>query len=163
MKRHNFAAHLVLAALAVLGLASPAAAGDQVPFKGNLDGIVTHTPIDPLHDQVDVEATGNATQLGEFMLDIPHVVNHANGTAIGSYVFTAANGDILFGDFTGQATPTAIPGVLYIEETVTITGGTGRFAGASGSFLCERLFDRIAGTTIGSFEGTISSPGASNP
>src|SRR5258708_12401598 len=97
------------------------------------------------------------------MVDIPHRVNHTNGTAIGSYEFTAANGDIVFADFTGQATPTSTPGVLYIVEIAIITGGTGRFAGASGSFICERLFDRIAGTTIGSFEGTISSPGAGNP
>ena len=34
---------------------------------------------------VDVDATGNATQLGQFTLDIPHVVNRSNGTAIGSY------------------------------------------------------------------------------
>ncbi|HEV3079096.1 MAG TPA: hypothetical protein VGY66_04930 [Gemmataceae bacterium] len=163
MKRHSFAAHLALAALAVLGLASPAAAGGQVPFKGGLDGVVTHTPLDPQHDLVDVEATGNATHLGQFMLDIPHIVNHTNGTAVGSYEFTAANGDTVFADFTGQATPTSTPGVLYIVETATITGGTGRFAGASGSFVCERLFDRIAGTTSGSFEGTISSPGAGNP
>jgi hypothetical protein len=40
-------------------------------------------------------------------------------------------------------------------ETATVTGGTGRFAGATGSFICERLFDTIAGTTAGSFEGTI--------
>lgn len=163
MKRHSFAAHLAIAALAVLGLASSATAGNQVPFMGRLDGVVTHTPLDPQHDQVDVEATGNATQLGLFMLDIPHIVNHTNGTAIGSYEFTAANGDTVFADFTGQATPTSTPGVLYIVETATITGGTGRFAGASGSFICERLFDRIAGTTSGSFEGTISSPGAGHP
>ena len=62
----------------------------------------------------------------------------------------------MYAEFTGQATPTAIPGVLYIEETATITGGTGRFAGATGSFISERLYDTVAGTTIGSFEGTIS-------
>ena len=163
MTRHSFASRLALAALAALGLASLAAAGEQVPFNGNLDGIVTHTPLDPQHDLVDVDATGNATQLGQFMLDIPHIVDHTNGTAIGSYEFTAANGDTLFAVFTGQATPTSTPGVLYIVETATITGGTGRFAGATGSFICERLFDRIAGTTTGSFEGTISSPGAGNP
>jgi hypothetical protein len=67
---------------------------------------------------------------------------------------------MLFADFTGKAATTPIPGVLYIEETATITGGTGRFAGATGSFTCERFFDTIAGTTIGSFEGTISSPGS---
>jgi hypothetical protein len=134
-----------------------------VPFKGSLEGVVTHTPIDAVHDQVDVDATGNSTLLGHFMLDIPHTVNHVTGTAVGSYVFTAANGDTLTADFTGQAMPTSTPGVLYIVETATITGGTGRFTGATGSFICERLFDRIAGTTVGSFEGTISSPGADNP
>ena len=106
-----------------------------------------------------VEATGNATQLGQFTLAIPHLVNRATRTAIGSYQFTAANGDTLSADFTGQATPTATPGVIYIVETATITGGTGRFAGATGSFTSERLYDTIAGTTIGSFEGTISTPG----
>ena len=106
-----------------------------------------------------VDATGNATQLGRFSLAIPHKVNLKTRTAIGSYEFTAANGDTLFADFTGIATPTAVPGVLYIEETATIIGGTGRFAGATGSFLSERLYDRVAGTTIGSFEGTISAPG----
>jgi hypothetical protein len=159
MKRYISAAGLALAVVAVLGLSGPGAAGEQVPFKGSLEGDVTITPLTPPHLQVDVDATGNATQLGKFTLEIPHVVNVANGTAIGSYEFTAANGDTLSADFTGQAMPTAVPGVLYIEETATITGGTGRFAGATGSFVCERLFDRVAGTTSGSFEGTISSPG----
>jgi hypothetical protein len=163
MTRHSFAAHAVLTALAVLGLASTAAAGEQVPFKGTLEGVVTHTPLDLQHDLVDVDATGNATQLGQFILDIPHIVDHTNGTAIGTYEFTAANGDTVFAVFTGQATPTSTPGVLYIVETATIIGGTGRFAGATGGFVCERLFDRIAGTTTGSFEGTISSPGAASP
>ena len=54
-----------------------------------------------------------------------------------------------------------MPGVLYIVETAIITGGTGRFAGATGSFTVERLFDTVAGTITGSFEGTISSRGAS--
>jgi hypothetical protein len=156
MKRHSSAAILVLAVLAVLGLAGPAAAGEQVPFKGSLDGVVTITPAPPFLS-VLVDATGNATQLGHFTLAIPHIANPANGTATGSYEFTAANGDTLSADFTGQATPTATPGVLYIEETATITGGTGRFRGATGSFTVERWFDTVAGTTIGSFEGIISS------
>ena len=116
---------------------------------------MTITPLAPPFVSVDIEGTGKATHLGKFTVDIPHVVNRANRTAIGSYQFTAANGDTLSADFTGQATPTATPGVLYIEETATITGGTGRFAGATGSFTVERLFDTVAGTTVGSFEGTI--------
>jgi hypothetical protein len=158
MKRHCLAASLALAFLALLGLAGPAAAGKQVPFKGSLEGDVTVTPLAPPFVMVDVNATGNATHLGQFALDIPHVVNRANGTAVGSYEFTAANGDTLTADFTGVAVPIAA-GILYIEETATITGGTGRFAGATGSFTVERLFDTVAGTTSGSIEGTISSPG----
>jgi hypothetical protein len=157
MKRHSYVASLVLAVVAVMGLAGPAAAGEQVPFKGSLEGVVTITPLAPPFVSVLVEATGEATHLGKFTLEIPHVVNRANSTAIGSYQFTAANGDTVFADFTGQATPTTTPGVLHIEETATITGGTGRFRGATGSFTVERWFDTVAGMTIGSFEGIISS------
>ena len=39
MKRHSFAASLALAALAVMWLAGPVAAGEQVPFKGSLEGM----------------------------------------------------------------------------------------------------------------------------
>ena len=74
-----------------------------------------------------VEGTGNATHLGKFTFDIPHRVNRATRTASGSYHFTAANGDTLSADFTGQSMPTATLGVISITETATITGGTGRF------------------------------------
>jgi hypothetical protein len=159
MRRYRFPTSLALAVLGVLALAGPVAAGEQVPFKGRLEGDVTVTPLAPPFLQVSVEATGKATHLGKFTLDIPHVVDPATRTAIGFYEFTAANGDKVYAEFIGIATPTATPGVLYIEETATITGGAGRFAGATGSFTSERLYDTIAGTTIGSFEGTISSPG----
>ena len=157
MNRLKSTASLVLAVLAALGLAGPAAAGERVPFQGRLEGDVTRTPAPPLV-LVDIEATGTATQLGQFAVTVPHFVNTTTRTARGFYEFTAANGDTLTAHFTGQARPTATPGVLYIEETATITGGTGRFAGATGSFVVERLYDRIEGTTIGSFAGTISTP-----
>jgi hypothetical protein len=111
-------------------------------------------PPPPIH--VNVIATGTATQLGLFSLEIPHVVTPPNGH--GFYDFVAANGDTLTAEFNGVSALVA-PGLLYIVETATITGGTGRFAGATGSFVCERLYDIAAGTTIGSFEGTISRPG----
>ena len=159
MKRYSFAAGLALAVLTVVSLAGPTAAQEQVPFKGSLEGDVTVIPIGPPYVSVLVEAGGNATQLGLFTLDIPHIVNRANRTAVGTYQFTAANGDTLTADFTGLAVLIA-PGLLYIEEEATITGGTGRFAGATGSFSVERWYDTIEGTTFGSFEGTISSPGS---
>jgi hypothetical protein len=42
--------------------------------------------------------------------------------------------------------------------TATITGGTGRFAGATGSFVGDRLVDMAHGTVTESFDGTISTP-----
>jgi hypothetical protein len=93
---------------------------------------------------------------------VPHFVNTPTRTAAGYYEFTAANGDTVYAEFTGQAQPTATPGDIHIVETATIdpTRCTGRNAGATGTFVVERLFDRIAGTTIGSFEGTINLPGS---
>lgn len=161
MKRYCSTATLTLAIFTALGVNSPVSAGEQVPFKGRLEGDVTRTVVPPLV-YVDVDATGNATELGRCTLEIPHVVNLVTRTALGSYQFTAANGDTVYAEFIGQASPTDIPGVLYIEEIAIITGGTGRFAGATGSFITERWYDTIAGTTIGSFEETISAPGAGN-
>lgn len=165
MKRHSSATSLVLAVLAVLGLAGPVAAGEQVPFLGRFAGVAFVTGAPPIVS-VAVDATGNATQLGSFTLAIPHTVNFATSpwTSTGSYEFVAANGDTLSASFTGAVTP-VIPGVLLAAvEIATITSGTGRFAGATGGFTVER-FVRIPAppgtrTTDGSFNGTISSPGA---
>lgn len=149
---------LLIALALVFSLAGPVAAGEQVPFKGSLSGTVTVTPLDPPIASVHIDATGNASLLGRFTLDIPHVVNQAIRVGAGTYEFTAANGDTLTADFTGTATLLA-PGVLSTAEIATITGGTGRFTGATGSFTAERTFFVATGTTTGSFEGTISRPG----
>ena len=156
MKRRSPAAGPVLAVLVVLGLAGPVMAGEKVPFKGRLEAVETHTPLAPPFVMIDVDATGRATHLGEFTLDIEAILNFKTRAAVGSYEFTAANGDTLTAVFTGQSSPTATPGVIYIEEIATITGGTGRFAGASGSFVCERLLDAATLASTGSFEGTIT-------
>jgi hypothetical protein len=161
MHRLGTKATLPLALLALFALARPAAAGDVVVFKGGLDGDVTHTAVDAHTDFVVVEGTGTATRLGRFEVTAAHFVNTVERTAAGTYVFTAANGDTLTAEFTGQASLTATPGVLHVVETATITGGTGRFEGATGEFVVDRLFDRVAGTTTGSFEGSISTVGAS--
>lgn len=149
-----------LSMVAVLGLASFVSAGEQVPFKGKLEGLDTATPLDPPFVSVTVEAAGNATHLGKFTLTILATVNRANGTGSGAFLFTAANGDTVYGTISGQSTLTA-PGVITIVENMSITGGTGRFEGATGSFTGTRLKDLATGETIGVFEGTISSPGAS--
>ena len=157
--KRRAAAAALLASLALLfSLAGPVAASDQVPFRGSLDGTVTVTPLAPPMASVLITGTGDATQLGRFTVEVPHLVNQATRVGVGSYLFTAANGDTLTADFRGQAALVA-PGVLSVTETAVITGGTGRFAGATGEFTAERTFVLASGVTSGSLSGTISSPG----
>ena len=154
------AAMILTAALAI-----PAAAQKQVPFKGSLQGHEIDTPQGgppPTTLIVDGSATGIATQVGQFSFSYQLTVNLANGTATGSARLIAANGDSIDTTIAGSSEPTATPGVASITEINTITAGTGRFAGAEGSFTVERLVNLATGFTSGSFHGTITSPGAAH-
>ena len=134
--------------------ASDAQAPHEVPFKGSLSGTVAVTPVDPPFFNVVITASGEATHLGRFSLVVPHLVNFATAVGEGDFNFTAANGDVLTAHFTGTA-DTSTP-IFTIVEHATITGGTGRFAGATGSFTARRSYDPAAQTTTGTIDGTIS-------
>ena len=138
-------------------LASPVAAAEQVPFKGSLQGLDIGTPGNPPYMSVQVTATGNATRLGLFTYTELDTVDTSTRIGTGTFVFTAANGDTVFGTISGQATFTP-PNVLTIEENAIITGGTGRFAEATGTFTATRLKNTVTNVTTASFTGTISSP-----
>lgn len=162
MKHYSSAASLapaVVTLMAVLGFAGPVAAGEQVPFKGAGEGMrVSFTPLTPPFVAAEVVITGNATHLGQYELLLAATVNVNDPvrTSIGTFQFVAADGDTLTGEFTGISMPTATRGVNAIVETAIITEGTGRFAGPTGGFIVERLFDTATLLTIGAFEGTIS-------
>jgi hypothetical protein len=117
---------------------------------------VSFVPLDPPIGLATLVFTGNATQLGNYDLVVTAVANPQAMTAEGTYEFVAANGDTLTADFTGIGVPTEVPGVILQLETAIITGGTGRFAGASGSFEVERLFDRNTLTGVGELKGKVS-------
>jgi hypothetical protein len=162
MTRYRFAVRFAFALVALLGLAvaaSRASAGEQVPFKGTFDAVSAQTPIPPVvHDEITGE--GQATHLGRFDVVVSATVDLATRTGMGTYTFVAANGDTLTATFTGASQPTATPGVFLITENATITGGTGRFAGATGGFVVERLFEPATHAVTGRIAGTVSSPGA---
>ena len=50
------------------------------------------------------------------------------GSFVGEPIFTAANGDQIFGTYTGQVAPTPNPNVVTYTEVLTINGGTGHSA-----------------------------------
>src|SRR5207248_821017 len=132
---------LVLA-LALLPIASPAAAKTHLPFKGTIQAQEIGTLNFPT---LSVQATGSgtATHLGQYSVSYQVSVNLLTLFGTESYQFVAANGDSLFAEGTGQGTPTDTPNVDVIVEHVTITGGTGRFAGATGSFTVVRLLNVV--------------------
>lgn len=127
----------------------------DLPFKGRLDGAYTLTFLGPTTLFVSGQGTGNATQLGRFTFEYDELVDLSTGTGTGSYELTAANGDTVTADWTGYGLPTENPAVLLVVENATITGGTGRFANATGSFTVERLFDFGTNSGGGSFDGTM--------
>jgi hypothetical protein len=147
------AAMILTAALTV-----PAAAKEQVPFKGTFQGSDTVTP----PATIATAATGTGTHLGQFSFSHVLTLN----TLTGSAHWVAANGDSI--DTTSVVVSSVLgPVVRTNTENHTITGGTGRFSGAQGSFTVIRTHVLAAsddGThvTSGSYEGTMTSPGTAN-
>jgi hypothetical protein len=141
-------------------MVGPMKAEKQVPFRGRLEGVISNTPLSPTLAAGLVKGTGNASHLGRFTFTSNAVVDFAANSGFATWTFTAANGDTLTATAPGYAEPTGTPEVIFVIETATITGGTGRFAGATGSFRMGRYDDLAAGTTFGTFEGTISLAGA---
>lgn len=135
-------------------LTSAVAAEKEKSFRGTLQAVETQEVQFPTLF-VDGTGTGKATHLGKFTMTYDAEVNLLTRVGIGSIEFIAANGDSVFADIVGQSTPTGTPNVVSIVEIGTITGGTGRFADATGSFILERSLDRVTGSTSGSFDGTI--------
>ena len=131
------------------------AAPHGVPLKGTLDGAYTLSFPGPSTLAVTGEGSGNATQFGRFTFAYDEVVDLSTGTGTGTYTFATANGDTLTAHWTGLGFPTADPDVLAIVENARITGGTGRFADARGSFRVDRLFNFVTSSGAGSFDGTI--------
>ena len=163
--------YLPVAALILTALV-PVAAQNQnlVPFKGALQGTDKDGAVNLPIVQVFTNGTGTGTHLGEFSFTEENVINVVTGVGAGSIHWIAANGDSIDTKFnaTGGLTdaPPACPGlgerIIKITEIHTITGGTGRFAGAQGSFIVERQASPATFKTCGSFHGTITSPGAAH-
>jgi hypothetical protein len=136
-------------ALAAFGLPSRLQAdegGSGRPFKGVAEGMVTGLAPS---GAVVIESTGNATHLGNFTRT--EEVSFGPGGAIsGTVIFTAANGDELWADFSGGfISPTTA------EGTYTFTGGTGRFSDATGTASFQAITPDGVHVEI-SFKGSIS-------
>ncbi len=158
MKTNNHATSkiltLLLAAVTLTVAVHPARADAQVPFQGRAEGAIASVAPDPAGAVLTVLANGYATQLGQFSREEVVLFNPFAGTLAGVIVFTAANGDQLFGLVAGGfISPTTATGAY------TFTGGTGRFTNASGR--AEFVLSTPDGIHFSvEFEGTLSSVGS---
>jgi hypothetical protein len=126
---------LIVLLVAVAGLANGAMAGSFIPFKGSdvgtfgLPGLCGDGSL-----QVVIEGSGTATHFGRYSYAATECFSPITGAFTGVPTISTANGDELFGTYSGQVAPTSDPDVVTYTESLVISGGTGRFAGASGVF-----------------------------
>ncbi len=115
--------------------------------------------------QANGSGAGTASHIGPFTFTEKATVDLATGLSTGVFQLTSANGDMINGSFVGRAQPDNVPTGSHFIGLLVITGGTGRFRGATGGFTMDRFFDDtnvpIFNLGYGSLTGTISTP-ASN-
>ena len=155
-------ASIVIALLLIIVLmsttfAAPAGGVRELPLRGSIEAVESYAVNFPIMS-VTASGSGNASQLGRFTVSYAVDVNLVTIAGIGSAQFVAANGDSIYASGGGQATETGTPGVFNIVENYTITGGTGRFAGASGTITLDRVVDTNTGATSGDISGMIVLP-----
>jgi hypothetical protein len=132
---------LLLSFVLGVGLISPvsalaAAGGTNRPFMGTATGTAEGSTATGAGT---TEAAGHASLLGAFTASGPFQYVPTGGLPVipydltGAVTFVAANGDELFGTVTGTGTIDTNINVSNGTTVVTITGGTGRFADATGS------------------------------
>lgn len=160
---------LVLALSVLILRPSHASAASLVPFQASVSETFTAAPCGQWAVCITATGTGQATHLGAITENASVVVDinpadQQNGCApeTRTTTLTAANGDTLTMTGTGL---TRCPGSSVANDSYTITGGTGRFQGASGSG-SESNTHTFTGPGVGvasvTYSGTISSVGSLN-
>ena len=164
---------LLLACSAAVFISSPtpAAARDLVPFNGTVSGFVDSQTGTECEPSIHVVNFGHANQLGAFTgtaefsprpcAPDPDLCEN-NVPYTGTFDWFAANGDEIYGTFEGYLCPTETPGVFDNHETAEITGGTGRFANATGHFELGGQLDFTTNppSFVLPWQGVISSVGS---
>jgi hypothetical protein len=147
----------LLTALALI--ATTATASQNLPFRLGDEGTITFTS----PSTATTAGTGNATHLGKITSDgnlaivgeVSCVGNEVGFSAEMQDTFTAANGDTVTTAITMQLCPIA-PGIYHGVGTYVVTGGTGRFANATGSGVFDGTGNFNTGTIICALNGNIS-------
>jgi len=134
-------------------------ASQNLPFRLGDEGTITFTS----QSTATTAGTGNATHMGRIRSDgnltivgQPSCIGNEVGFAAEMQdTFTRANGDKLMTAITMQLCPIA-PGIYHGVGTYVVTGGTGRFANATGSGVFDGTANFTTRAIICALTGTIS-------
>ena len=149
-----------------VALVSSAVEAGVIRINGTIAGSEIDTPFpDPAEGfYVNGSVTSTDTQLGPFtqFFTVPVVFAFfstppGNTGATRLIVGDAANGDsILTWELGNLGNPESCAnGDLHHVDPWTIIGGTGRYAGARGSFTTDQCSNPVTGETSGTISGTI--------
>lgn len=120
-----------------------------------------------------ISSTGTSN-LGSFASTQSHCIVTAPPTTVvdGLFTYDFGNGDTFFGTYTGNVSLSGTPGTFDTVENLILTGGTGRFAGATGTVTSGgQLYfaanptgaPGVAGFFTGQVTGTLDIPGVPEP
>jgi len=132
----------------------------NAPFNGRDSGTFefTQDTCAPNLVALRTHTTGTATLIGAYSFETQECFDDATFTFSGSFTITAADGDKLSGDFAGK-------NIGFLDEvtainafTATVTQGTGRLAGATGTLSGTARANLTTFQESRTFSGTISVP-----
>jgi hypothetical protein len=130
----------------------------ELPFQGTLDRASHAITYDPGTNTflIHLVGTGTATHLGLFTMTVDYALDPATISGPERMILEAANGDSLFVTGRTQGTPSEDGQSLTSREELRITGGTGRFSGATGSFILRQVDLAPDRFSSGTLDGTIN-------
>ena len=150
-------------------LSCSAASADVLPFTGSMTALGAAGPDSscaplPIGGTVDANTSVGTSSLGAFTYAHSVCFNPAGGPFEGIFLMNFGT-DSFSGTFNGTDSPDSTPGVFDVDWTYDILAGTGRFAGASGTFTGIGTVDPrvFPAPEVISFMGTISAPAVPEP
>ena len=164
MKKEIKRISLMTAIFLTVALVSSAVEAGVIRINGTIAGSESGAPFPNPAEGIYINGSvmSTDTALGPFTMFYSLVVDFAFlGTPPGApgasqiVVGDAANGDSILTCGFGNGAGLCDNGDLHVGSTNTIIGGTGRYAGARGSFTTDRCVNLVTGENSGTISGTI--------
>lgn len=162
--RSSIVSLLALAALAVVGVPTPALADDRVRLEGTFSVLYTYPSavnycVAGAGDgnvSIEAQGLGSISGVGPLFLTVKKCFTFADGAYDGTFTMSAGTGHALTGRYEGTQGPLNENGFGPFNGVLTVTGGTGRFRHARGRLTFEAVAgpDSLGAGAVPTLNGT---------